>query len=106
VRFTYWRGKKDREVDLVAEVGGEIIPFEVKYRAQHTGVRDLKGLIDLCQQKNVARGYVVTKSLSDFGPMADPPQRGEKPAGIMRVPAPLLCYWIGASELGEPDSRG
>jgi hypothetical protein len=99
VRFTYWRGKKDREVDLVAEVGGEIIPFEVKYRAQHTGARDLKGLVELCQQKNVARGYVVTKSLSDFGPMADLPQRDEKAAGIMRIPAPLLCYWMGATEL-------
>jgi hypothetical protein len=47
----HWRGKKDREVDLVAEVGGQIIPFEVKYRAQQTGRRDLKGLLDLCQQK-------------------------------------------------------
>lgn len=99
VRFTYWRGKKDREVDLVGEVGGEIIPFEVKYRAQHTGARDLKGLVELCQQKDVARGYVVTKSLSDLGPMADPPQGGEKAAGIMRVPAPLLCYWMGAAEV-------
>ncbi|WP_231886698.1 ATP-binding protein [Methylomonas methanica] len=32
VRFTYWHGKKDREVDLVAEIGGQLIPFEVKYR--------------------------------------------------------------------------
>jgi predicted AAA+ superfamily ATPase len=99
VRFTYWRGKKDREVDLVAEVGGEIIPFEVKYRAQHTGARDLKGLIELCHQKNVARGYVVTKSLADLGPMTEPPEWGERPAGIMRVPAPLLCYWMGATEV-------
>jgi len=51
VRFTYWRGKKEREVDLVAEVNGEVIPFEVKYRAQHTGARELKGLIELCEQK-------------------------------------------------------
>lgn len=50
VRFAYWRGKKDHEVDLVAEVGRELIPFEVKYRAQHTGLRDLKGLLELCQQ--------------------------------------------------------
>lgn len=105
VRFTYWRGKKDREVDLVAEVGGEIIPFEVKYRAQHTGARDLKGLIDLCQQKNVARGYVVTKLLADFGRMPDLTLAGEQSAGIMRIPAPLLCYWMGASELGGPGVR-
>ena len=100
VRFTYWRGKKDREVDLVAEVSGEIIPFEVKYRAQHTGARELKGLIELCEQKRISRGYVVTKSLDDFGVMTGLPQSGDMPAQIMRVPAPLLCYWMGATEIG------
>ena len=104
LRFTYWRGKKDHEVDLVAEVHGEVIPFEVKYRARHTGVRELKGLVELCAQKKIRRGYVVTKSLDDFGPLtglADAPAAGKEPvAQIMRVPAPLLCYWMGASELG------
>lgn len=97
VRFSYWRGKRDHEVDLVAEVGGELIPFEVKYRAQHTGTRELKGLIELCQSKNIARGYVVTKSLDDFGPM----QGLAATSQVMRVPAPLLCYWMGAAELPE-----
>ena len=96
VRFTYWRGKKDREVDLVAEVGGQIIPFEVKYRAQHTGLRDLKGLLELCQQKSIDRGYVVTKSLDDFGVIADLPDTTTR---ILRIPAPLLCYWMGEFEL-------
>ena len=96
VRFTYWRGKKDREVDLVAEVGGQIIPFEVKYRAQHTGLRELKGLLELCQQKSIDRGYVVTKSLDDFGVIADLPDTTTR---ILRIPAPLLCYWMGESEL-------
>ncbi len=96
VRFTYWRGKKDREVDLVAEVGGQIIPFEVKYRAQHTGLRDLKGLLELCQQKSIDRGYVVTKSLDDFGTIPDLPDTKTR---ILRIPAPLLCHWMGESEL-------
>ncbi|MFZ5499270.1 MAG: ATP-binding protein [Pseudomonadota bacterium] len=96
VRFAYWRGRKDHEVDLVAEVGGQIIPFEVKYRVQHTGLRDLKGLLELCRQKAIVRGYVVTKALDDFGEMADLPDTA---ARIMRVPAPLLCYWMGATEL-------
>jgi len=103
VRFSYWRGRKYREVDLVAEVGGEIIPFEVKYRAQHTGARDLKGLIELCEQKRISRGYVVTKSLDDFGVMTGLPQSAtegdQPPAQIMRIPAPLLCYWMGATEI-------
>ncbi len=105
VRFTYWRGKSDHEVDLLAEVEGELIPFEVKYRAQHTGARELKGLIELCQSKQIARGYVVTKSLDDFGPMLEmpAPATGKQSSAtqIMRIPAPLLCYWMGASELPQ-----
>lgn len=101
VRFSYWRGKKDREVDLVAELGGEIIPFEVKYRAQHTGARELKGLIELCAQRQIARGYVVTKSLDDFGPLTGLSHTAASATRIMRIPAPLLCYWMGASELNE-----
>lgn len=109
VRFSYWRGKRDHEVDLVAEVNGELIPFEVKYRAQHTGARELKGLIELCQSKQIARGYVVTKSLDDFGLLRGLPgdSAAETPTTapqIMRVPAPLLCYWMGASE--SPETLG
>lgn len=100
VRFSYWRGKRDHEVDLVAEVGGELIPFEVKYRAQHTGARELKGLVELCQSKRIERGYVVTKSLDDFGLM----QGLAAGTQVMRVPAPLLCYWMGATELPGPNS--
>jgi uncharacterized protein len=98
VRFSYWRGKRDHEVDLVAEVAGELIPFEVKYRAQHTGVRELKGLVELCQSKRIERGYLVTKSLDDFGLM----QGLAADTQVMRVPAPLLCYWMGATELPGP----
>ena len=114
VRFSYWRGKREHEVDLVAEVGGELIPFEVKYRAQHTGARELKGLIELCQAKRIARGYVVTKALDDFGPMQGLPVSSPDSAStasaaakqIMRIPAPLLCYWMGATELPTGESLG
>jgi predicted AAA+ superfamily ATPase len=97
VAFSYWRGRKDHEVDLVAQVGQDLVPFEVKYRAQHTGARELKGLIELCEQKHIERGYVVTKALDDFGPLASLPPTAT--AGIMRVPAPLLCWWLGESEV-------
>ena len=85
---------------MVAEVGGELIPFEVKYRAQHTGARELKGLVELCHSKRIERGYVVTKSLDDFGLM----QGLAAGTQVMRVPAPLLCYWMGATELPGPNS--
>jgi uncharacterized protein len=103
VRFSYWRGKKDHEVDLIAEVDGHIIPFEVKYRAQHTAQRDLKGLLELCQQKSIERGYVVTKSLDDFGVMPGLPNSDTR---ILRIPAPLLCYWMGESELNLSSLEG
>jgi len=96
VRFSYWKGKKDQEVDLVAEIGGEIIPFEVKYRFQHTDTRDLKGLVELIRAKGLTRGYVATKSLTDFGVLTKDDDVGRR---IMRIPAPLLCYWMGQSEL-------
>lgn len=43
----------------------------------------------------VERGYVVTKSLNDFGPIDMPP---DIPTKVMRIPAPLLCYWMGETE--------
>ncbi|WP_428564636.1 MAG: ATP-binding protein [Solidesulfovibrio sp. DCME] len=98
VKFSYWRDKKNNEVDLVAEVAGDMIPFEVKYRAQHTDLKDLKGLVNLIDSKKLSRGYVVTKSLDDFGAMNYP--NSEKKI-IMKIPAPLLCYWMGLSELGS-----
>lgn len=101
VRFSYWRGKRDHEVDLVAEVGGELIPFEVKYRAQHTGVRELKGLLELCRTRHIPHGYVVSKSMSDFGPLQGAPAETK----IMRVPAALLCWWMGAAEVGGSASE-
>ena len=96
VRFTYWRGTNNNEVDLVAELGDKLIPFEVKYRSQHTGVRDLKGLLQLFEDKRVDRAYVVTKSPDDLGTL--PGAKATKISRIMRVPAPLLCYWLGEAE--------
>ena len=98
VRFNYWRGIKDHEVDVVAQIGDQIIPFEVKYRSQHTNVKALKGLLELCEKKNIAHGYVITKSLDDFGIMKNLPKSR---TNIMQIPAPLFCYWIGESELKQ-----
>lgn len=98
IRFTYWRGNKEHEVDLVGEVGNQIIPFEVKYRNQHTGIRELKGLLELCEKKSLDRAYVVTKSLQDFGLIEMGGKHGTR---IMRVPAVLLCYWMGENEVSD-----
>jgi predicted AAA+ superfamily ATPase len=96
VRLTYWRGNKNHEVDIVAEKDRQIIPFEVKYRTQHTKLKELTGLLELCQKKSVEYAYIVTKSISDFGLLNI---KELDKTRIMRVPAPLLCYWLGETEL-------
>lgn len=98
VRFSYWRGKKDLEVDLVAEIENEIIPFEVKYRSQHTSLNDCKGLIELCSQRNINRGYIVTKSADDLGVI---PQKDSDASAILKIPAALLCYFMGEMEVSQ-----
>jgi len=69
VGFSYWRGKRDQEVDIVAAVEGRLAPFEVKYRSQNTGAGDMKGLAQFCAERQVARSYVITKDIQDFSIM-------------------------------------
>jgi predicted AAA+ superfamily ATPase len=99
VGFSYWRGKKDVEVDIVAEVEGRLVPFEVKYRGQSTGASELKGMREFCRTKKVARGYVVTRQLSDFGILRL--NEGGQEIELLKIPAPLACYWLGRSELSS-----
>ena len=57
VGFAYWRGREDEEVDIVADVQGRFVPFEVKYSHQHTGLGELKGLVAFCPEKE-ARAWL------------------------------------------------
>jgi len=103
IGFSYWRGKRNREVDIVAEVEGRLIPFEVKYRSQNTGASDLKGLAEFCQTRKTPRGYVITREMQDFSIMPlgfeVETKNGSTPARIAKIPAPLACYWLGKNEL-------
>jgi len=101
VKFSYWRGKKQHEVDLVAEAGTEIIPFEVKYRTRSPSATDLKGLLEMARSKPLERAYVVTKSVDDLGEI----EGFDTPLRIMRIPAPLLCYWMGSTELESVNTK-
>lgn len=97
-RFSYWRSPKDKEVDLIVEVDGVVAPFEVKYQSQSLQKRQVPGLIERMQQKAAMRfGYVVTKSPEDFG-LFDPKNTELK---IVKIPACLLCYWLGASSFSQ-----
>ena len=93
-QFSYWRGNAGRAVDLIAQVGEQLLPFEFSYREKPHGAKNLKDLIDLLVQKKIERGYVVTKGPGDFGELPGV----EKPAKIMRLPAAFACYWLGEVE--------
>lgn len=110
VGFSYWRGKNDQEVDIVAEFGGNLVPFEVKYSQREIGAKDLKGLSQLVQERGVDRAYVITQRMEDFGPMSLE-SRGSKrtpppPARVMRVPAALACFWLSRLEVSGTSRDG
>ncbi len=98
--FSYWRDRRGSyEVDLIAEPGGSVIPFEVKYQdARVTGAR-LKGLRMFLEERKVERGYVITQRWDDFGPIALtsglPKQETKELASkVMAIPAPIACLWL------------
>jgi predicted AAA+ superfamily ATPase len=93
VPLSYWRGSQEREVDIVAQAGARLTAFEVKYRTQHQGVRELKGLVELCDKKSIAEAYIITKSIHDFSLIDD-----LKPTPALRIPAAIFCYFLGQLE--------
>lgn len=98
VGFSYWRGKKDYEVDIIADLGGKLVPFEVKYRGvEHTSLGGLKGMTEFCTSRGVERGYIITRELSDFRVHSIDQVSGR--TRLLNIPAPLACYWLGRSEV-------
>ncbi len=94
-KFSYWRNTKEKEVDLVVEMAGGVIPFEIKYQSQEVKARDVPGLIDFCTQKKATSfSYVITKDSGDIGPLRE--KTLEK--NCIKIPACLFCYWLGQSE--------
>jgi len=96
IAFSYWRGKKDLEVDIVADIGGRLVPFEVKYRGARVSGGDLRGLTQFCEQRGVKRGYAITGDGADFGVLSLGRDNG---VSVLKIPAPLACYWLGQSEV-------
>ena len=98
IAFSYWRGKRsEAEVDIIASVEGRLVPFEVKYRKRATGPSELRGLAQFCAERNVERGYAITKTLTDFSVTRISAKGGE--VEVAKIPAPLACFWLGKSEL-------
>lgn len=99
--FSYWQDKKNRnlEVDLIAQTGDRLVPFEVKYQDSPITAKKLKGLRLFLEEKNVPVGYVVAQRWEDFGVIeAGSARKGREreplEARILSLPAPLACYWL------------
>lgn len=99
VAFSYWRGKRGLEIDVIAEIRNERVPFEVKFYGRDVNLSDLEGLVSFCAERDVRRAYVATRSMRDIGLL---PRVASAPElQILKLPASLMCYWLGQSELGS-----
>lgn len=99
--FSYWqsKGRKTFEVDLIAEIGERVVPFEIKYQDKSIRDNDLKGLRLFMEEKSIDLGYVITRnpeSLFITQPHSAKPgrQKEKLDANIIGVPACLACYWL------------
>ena len=101
VAFSYWRDRKGQEVDVIADVGGRLVPFEVKYREQIKSV-DMKGLRSFCEEKKIERAYLITKDMADLRVV---PALSPGAVTILHLPAALACYWLGQMEQQDPSSQ-
>mgnify|MGYP002396016361 CR=1 FL=1 len=93
----YWRGTKDREVDvIVRRPGSWEILVEVKYRNNPEMDRE-SGLLQYAKDALAPIGLVITKSAKDFGPVAGISEREFRP---FMVPAYIFLYLLGHAEQG------
>ncbi|MCL4740780.1 MAG: ATP-binding protein [Phycisphaerales bacterium] len=96
IGFSYWIGDRGTEIDVIAEIAGRVVPFEVKYRGTIDS-RDLRALAEFCAARDVNRAYIIGAdprdlSVRPLGPAPEAPQ-------ALVIPAPLACYWLSRMEL-------
>jgi len=63
ISICYWRKKE--EVDIIVEIGREIIPLEAKYK-NNISLKDLAGLIKFMRIHKIKQGIVVTKDMFEL----------------------------------------
>jgi uncharacterized protein len=101
-RFSYWQDKRtEHEVDLIAELGDRLVPFEVKYQDAEVAAKNLKGMRMFLEERKVDQGYVVTQRWDDFkvvdvASVHDSNKLENRGAQVLCIPAPLACYWLSA----------
>jgi uncharacterized protein len=98
-RFSYWKGPKGDEVDLIAETPDRSVPFEVKYQDTDITPKKLTGLRLFIEKHDVEQAYVITQRWEDFRvlPLTSVHKGQESKlldAKVLAIPAPLACYWL------------
>ena len=108
--FYYWlKARPDVEVDLVAQLTDQMVPFEVKYTRGSIHSDDLRGLRAFIDKYATPRAYLITQNPTDFSvcdPTGAPIAEAAAPGAprILKLPAPLACYWLSMIELhGDED---
>ncbi|WP_054694022.1 ATP-binding protein [Syntrophomonas palmitatica] len=91
-RIGYYRGRKNKEADIVVALPGGRIVIEVKYREDTTLGRD-EAIIELANLDDTLGAVLVTKNIDDFGP-ADYNTR----IPIVKMPAFAFLYLLGYAE--------
>jgi len=91
----YWKGDKDKEVDIVVRSPYWEILIEIKYR-KHPQIEADSGLYQYAAQSDKPlAGLVITKSATDFGPVTEKPDGEFTP---FMVPAFVFLYLLGHAE--------
>ncbi len=91
-RIGYYRGKKNKEADIVVALPGGRIVIEVKYREDTMLGRD-EAIMELANLDDTLGAVLVTKNMDDFGP-ADYSTR----TPIVKMPAFAFLYLLGYAE--------
>lgn len=100
-RFSYWQDRKNRdlEVDVIAEIGSRIVPFEVKYQDAEVQAGRIKGMRLFMEDRKVDEGYVITQRWDDFKVLnvTSAHTGSGAPIGkVASIPAPLASYWLSS----------
>jgi len=82
-------------VDIIADVNGQLIPFEVKY-GETLSRLTTKGFFSSVRRRKLSED-TYHERFTDFTVSVVP----DRNTRILQIPAPLACYWLGRSELEE-----
>ncbi len=88
----YMRMSADKEIDIVVSLpAGEKLLCEVKYRT-HSPITSQDAILSQSTDKKCIGAFVASKDAHDYGITTT-----ESGSRIIRIPAPTLCYLLGAS---------